>query len=181
MITGDFDLLSEAWRRGDYVFHEFEVERLILRDIVFQIHHLDAKIDALDRGIGSFGRQDILFAQDWSVSRDQEARPDIGVGDKALADNDSFEGLQLDLEGHDLLPLIRSSEKKTAGCFPAADIFGYLGVRISAGAEARSAATDWRARARTPQSTDGSRAPGCSPLPRWCRRASGSTSRSAER
>ena len=52
---------------------------------------------------------------------------------------------------------------------------------ISAGAAERSAATGWRAPARRSQSTGGSTAPGCWPLPRWSRPASGWTSRSATR
>src|SRR5205823_3583632 len=54
-------------------------------------------------------------------------------------------------------------------------------LRLSAAAEARSAATGWRARARRPRSTGGWTAPGCSPLPRWCRPASGWPNRFAAR
>ena len=42
-------------------------------------------------------------------------------------------------------------------------------VEISGGAEGRSAGSGWPAPARKPRSTDGSTAPGCWPLPRWCR------------
>ena len=43
---------------------------------------------------------------------------------------------------------------------------------ISAAAAERSAATGWRATAPMSRSTGGSTAPGCWPLPRWCRPAS---------
>ena len=65
------------------------------------------------------------------------------------------------------------------GVFPAALIVDV--VSLSGAAGARSAGSGWPAPARTPRSTGGSTAPGCSPLPRGCRPASGSTSRSAAR
>ena len=56
-----------------------------------------------------------------------------------------------------------------------------MDLTLSGAAAARSAATGWPAPARRPRSTGGSTAPGCWPLPRWCRPASGSRRRSAAR
>ncbi len=69
---------------------------------------------------------------------------------------------------------------KNGGVSPAVSLVFSL-FAISAGAEARSAATGWPAPARRPRSTGGSTAPGCWPLPGWCRPGSGWTNRSAAR
>src|SRR6185295_10361094 len=79
-----------------------------------------------------------------------------------------------------LLEKYPSPEKKDGGVSPAALIVD-VAVPLSGAAAARSAGSGWPAPARTPRSTGGSTAPGCSPLPRWYRPASGSTSRSATR
>ncbi len=70
--------------------------------------------------------------------------------------------------------------KKSGGVSPAA-LISSVDFGFSEEAEARSAGTGWPATTRTPRSTGGSTAPGCWPLPRWCRPASGWTSRSAAR
>ncbi len=74
-----------------------------------------------------------------------------------------------------------SHQAEGGGVAPAAWFCISLTALLSAAAAARSPATGWRARARTPRSTGGSTAPGCWPPARWCRPASGWTSRSAAR
>src|SRR5262249_44309888 len=76
--------------------------------------------------------------------------------------------------------LLFLGKKKGGEVSPAALIVG-VDVLLTGAAAARSAGFGWPVPARTPRSTGGSTAPGCSPLPRWCRPASGSTSRSAAR
>jgi hypothetical protein len=79
------------------------------------------------------------------------------------------------------LLLTKPPQNKNGGVAPAVSLFSELFSAISAGAEARSAATGWPAPARRPRSTGGSTAPGCWPLLRWDRPGSGWTSRSAAR
>src|SRR5207248_2159100 len=72
------------------------------------------------------------------------------------------------------------SHQENGGVCPAV-LISLSVAAISATAAARSLAPGWPAPARRPQSTDGSPAPGCSPLPRWYRPASGWPNRSAAR
>ena len=97
MVTRRLDLLSAARCSGEQILDEIKVERLIFRDVIFEIHHLDAKIDSLDRRIGCRGGQDVFLAQDRGIALDKKTSPLIRIGDQALADNDAFKGLQLDL------------------------------------------------------------------------------------
>jgi hypothetical protein len=72
------------------------------------------------------------------------------------------------------------AQTKTAGFPPPFPMVSWS-LQITGADGARSAATGWPAQGPRPRSTGESTAPGCWPLPRWCRPASGWTSRSAAR
>ena len=114
MITCGFNLFAGTRYRFEHVLDETEIELLILRNVILEIHLLNAEIDSLDRRVRGFRRQDVLLAQDRRITIDQECRTVLGIGDDALADHDSFERLQLDSEGHFLSPMTITVSLATA-------------------------------------------------------------------
>ena len=74
MVTCGLDLLSIARCSRKQVLDEIEVELLIFRNVIFEIHHLDAKIYSLDRCIGSLGGQNVFLTQDRGIALDNKTR-----------------------------------------------------------------------------------------------------------
>src|SRR5690606_24545169 len=61
---------------------------------------LNSKIDALGRAVGCGRSEDVLLTQDRRLAVNEQSRALVGIGDDAIADDQTFAGLELDLEGH---------------------------------------------------------------------------------
>src|SRR4029079_11742198 len=68
----------------------------VARNVVLQIHGLNAEIETLGRRIRGLGRDGISFAEDWRVAVYQERGARAGIDENGLADHDSFKRLQFD-------------------------------------------------------------------------------------
>jgi len=101
MIIDCLDERPGAWRCMQNVPHQLEIDLMMRGRIARRVHQLDREIDALCRGVGELGCQDILLAQDRHLAVDQQARALVGIGDHAIADNDALAGLELDFQGHE--------------------------------------------------------------------------------
>jgi len=85
----------------DYLIDKTEVFVAEPRRIVLEIHQLHGQVDALCGRVCGRDSQDILFAQDGRFAVDEEPRPLVGICNYALPDDETFAGLEFDLEGHD--------------------------------------------------------------------------------
>src|SRR5882724_11199593 len=204
MLVDAVDQVAGARGYVPQLLDATQIRLSVPRHVVLQIHGLDAKVEPLGGRIGGLRRHGVPLAENRALPVDQEARARTGINDDAFADDETLERLQLDPQRHRRLPSaqrghgrsgrrarqraasrppsneFRNVQGEGGGADPAASILFYAAT-LSAAAAARSPATGWPATALTPRSTGGSTAPGCWPLPRWCRPASGWTNRSAAR
>src|SRR5450631_2262092 len=95
MAVDDVDHIAGAWNSLAQVLDETEIGSPVSRDVVLQVHHLDAEIEPLDRGVGGLRGHGILFAKDRRLAVDQKRGAGTGIDDDAFADDDSLERLQL--------------------------------------------------------------------------------------
>jgi hypothetical protein len=100
MIIDALDVRPHAWSCVENVAHEREVDVVMGARIFRRVHQLHRQIDALGRRIGALDGEDVLLAKDRDLTFDQEARALVVVGHDALAENDPFAWLELDLERH---------------------------------------------------------------------------------
>src|SRR6476660_4984795 len=68
----------------------------VARNVVLQIHGLNAEIETLGRRIGRLGRDGVSLAEDWRVAVDQERGARAGIDENGFANHDSFKRLQFD-------------------------------------------------------------------------------------
>jgi hypothetical protein len=100
MIIDALDVRPHARRGPENVAHEREIDVVVGARIFRRVHQLHRQIDALGRRIGALDGEDVLLAKDRDLTFDQETGALVVVGDDALAENDPFARLELDLERH---------------------------------------------------------------------------------
>src|SRR5258707_15818021 len=96
MTVDGFDRKTIARIALAQVAQEALISHPVSRDLVLQIHGLNAEIEPPDRRIGGLGRDGVFFAKDWRIAVDQERGARAGIDENGLADHDPFKGLKFD-------------------------------------------------------------------------------------
>src|SRR6266852_6627206 len=130
MIVGGIDRVAGARNGLPQVVDEAEIRIAVPRNIVFQIHHLNAEIEPLDRGVGGLRGHGILLAKDRRLAVDQERGAGAGIDDDGFADDDPLKRLQLDSQRHRRLPFLGYAGTTTLDLFGAS----LAGIRSKRGA-----------------------------------------------
>src|SRR5665213_2119269 len=103
MMVDGVDAVAGSRNGLAQLLEEARIRSPVSRNVVLQIHHLDAVIEPLDRGSGGLRGHGVLLAEDWRLAVDQEGSAGAGIDDDGFADDDSLKRLQLDPQRHDRL------------------------------------------------------------------------------
>src|SRR5258708_13057627 len=86
MIVDGVDRIAGGWQRVPQLFDEALIRHPIFRDVVLQVHHLNAIIEPLDRRVGGLRGDRVLLAKDRRLAVDQERSAVAGLDDAGFAD-----------------------------------------------------------------------------------------------
>ena len=96
MIVGSVDRDAGARIGIAQRAQESLIGSLIARNVVFQIHGLNAEIEPLGGRIGGLGVDGVPFAQDRRFAVDQKRDAGAGIDENGFPDHDPFERFQFD-------------------------------------------------------------------------------------
>src|SRR3981189_778234 len=88
VIVDGVDHIARARKSFPQLLDEAKIRSPIPRNVVLQVHHLNAEIEPLDRRVGGLRRHGVLLAKDRRLAVDQERGAGAGIDDDGFADDD---------------------------------------------------------------------------------------------